>query len=323
METRIATIERITSTPAAFEELTEAARDFIHASRADATIRAYRTDMADFAGWCSDHAVESLPATPEAVALYLTDRASSCKASTLQRRITAISQAHQAAGFDSPTATAIVRTVWRGIRRTVGTAYSQKSPATVEVVRSMVAGLPPTVAGIRDRAVILLGFAGAFRRSELVALDVEDLSFGPEGVTVTIRRSKTDQEGEGRKVGIPFGKKMQTCPVRALTAWMKEAGITTGPIFRAVTQRGNIAAGRLTDRAVALIVKKAAEEVGFDPSTFAGHSLRAGLATSAAACGVAERDIMAQTGHTSEKMVRRYIRNGSIYRNNAAGAVGL
>lgn len=320
METALAPIK---TTALDVARLEQEASDFIHASRSDNTIRAYRSDIADFTAWCADHGAACLPASPETVALYITDRAATCKASTIQRRMTAISQAHQAAGHDSPTCAAIVRTVWRGIRRTIGTAYHQKAPATIAVVRTLVATLPPTVAGVRDRAIILGGFAGAFRRSELVGLDIEDLEFNGEGVTVTIRRSKTDQESAGRKVGIPYGRNIKTCPVRALQAWIADAGITTGPAFRAVTQRGNVAPDRLSDRAVALIIKKAAEAAGMDPAQFAGHSLRAGLATSAAAAGVQERDIMAQTGHTSEKMVRRYIREGSLYRSNAAAAVGL
>ena len=303
--------------------LEAAARDYIGAAKAENTNRAYRSDWADFTAWCDSHGVESLPAAPETVALYITDRAATLKASTIQRRIVAISQAHQAAGVDSPTGSAVVRTVWRGIRRTLGTAYDQKSAATVDVVRAMVNTLPATVAGCRDRAILLLGFAGAFRRSELVALDMDDLDIHADGVTVTIRKSKTDQEGAGRQVGIPYGRNPHTCPVRALVAWIEELAETTGPVFRAVTQRGKIAAERLSDRSVALTVKKAARAAGYDPAGFAGHSLRSGLATSAAAVGVSERDIMAQTGHKSERMVRRYIRAGSLYRNNAAAAVGL
>jgi len=315
--------KRTPSAPPAIARLQSQARDFITAARSENTARAYRSDWADFTAWCSDHGAEPLPAAPDTIALYITDRAATCKPSTIQRRIVAISQAHQAAGYDTPTTAAVVRTVWRGIRRTVGTAYEQKNAATIDIIRAMVGTLPATVAGCRDRAILLLGFAGAFRRSELVALDMDDLDFHADGVTVTIRRGKTDQEAAGRMVGIPYGRNPKTCPVRALVAWIEELSETTGPVFRAVTCRGNIAAARLSDRSVALTVKKAAKAAGYDPAGFAGHSLRSGLATSAAAAGVAERDIMAQTGHTSERMVRRYIRAGSLYRHNAAAAVGL
>lgn len=316
-------LARRETTAAEVHKLEESARDFIGAARAENTTRAYRSDWADFTTWCESHAVASLPAAPDTVALYITDRAATLKASTIQRRIVAISQAHQAAGLDTPTSAAVVKTVWRGIRRTLGTAPDQKSAATVDVIRSMVGTLPATVAGRRDRAILLLGFAGAFRRSELVALDMNDLDFHCDGVTVTIRHSKTDQESEGRQVGIPYGQNVHTCPVRALVAWIEELGETTGPVFRAVTQRGNIADARLSDRTVALTVKRAAKAAGLDPAGFAGHSLRSGLATSAAAAGVPERHIMDQTGHKSERMVRMYIRRGSLYRNNAAAAVGL
>jgi integrase len=180
-----------------------------------------------------------------------------------------------------------------------------------------------TAIGARDRALLLLGFAGAFRRSELVALDIDDVQITREGMIVTIRRSKTDQEGAGQKVGIPRGRHPGTCPVKALAAWLGLAGIEAGAIFRPITRHGLIQPGRLTDRSVARIVQRTAEAAGLDPSQFAGHSLRAGLATSAAMAGAEERDIMRQTRHKSVVVARRYIRDGSLFRNNAAGTVGL
>lgn len=213
--------------------------------------------------------------------------------------------------------------VWAGIRRTKGVAQQGKAPAVTADVRAMVAALPDTLLGLRDRAILLLGFAGAFRRSELVDLDREDLEIGSEGITATLRRSKTDQEGEGRKIGIPYGVRPETCPVRAILAWLDAAGIEDGPMFRSVNRHGQLQPGRLSDKAVALVVKRQAQACGLDPARYAGHSLRAGLATSAAAAGVQERTFMAQTGHRSEKMVRRYIREGSLFRENAAAAVGL
>ena len=165
--------------------------------------------------------------------------------------------------------------------------------------------------------------AGAFRRSELVSLDRADLGFTLDGVVITLRRSKTDQEGAGVQKGIPFGSRANTCPVKALSAWLDASGIQEGPIFRAINRHGQIRLGRPTDRAVALIVKDAAEAAGFDPARFSGHSLRAGLATSAASRGASERSIMAQTGHRSVTMVRRYIRAGSLFQENAAATVGL
>jgi integrase len=183
--------------------------------------------------------------------------------------------------------------------------------------------LPGTRVGLRDRAVLLLGFAGAFRRAELVSLDVADLEFSSAGLIVTLRVSKTDQEKSGRRIGIPFGSAENTCPVRALREWLETARIVDGPIFRPMDRFYRVQPTRLSDKAVALIVKRRAKAVGLDPARYAGHSLRAGLATSAAAAGASERVIMSQTGHRSADMVRRYIREGSLFRENAASLAGL
>ncbi len=309
---------------APLSEIAEAARDYARAAKAANTIRGYQSDWRDFCGWCASRDLLALPAPPEAVALYLSDLAGAAKTSTIQRRISAISQAHQAAGHDSPTRSLAVRTVWAGIRRTHGTAQEGKAPALTEDIRAMVELLPKkTLAGARDRALLLVGFAGAFRRSELVALDVDDVEQTRQGLIITLRRSKTDQVGAGAKKGIPFGASSQTCPVKSLQLWLRISGISAGAIFRAINRHGQLADGRLSDRAVALIVKRAAAAAGLDPTRYAGHSLRAGLATSAAMAGVSERAIMAQTGHKSVAMVRRYIRDGSLFRENAAGQVGL
>jgi integrase len=180
-----------------------------------------------------------------------------------------------------------------------------------------------TVIGTRDRALLLLGFAGAFRRSELVGLDVKDLAFTREGLTITLHRSKTDQGGTGRKVGVPFGANPETCPVRLVQAWIEHAGLADGPLFRPIDRHGRLGAGRLSGVDVARVVKKLASRAGLDPAKYAGHSLRAGHATSAAIAGASERSIMAQTGHRSVQMVRRYIRDGSLFRENSAGKLGL
>jgi integrase len=187
----------------------------------------------------------------------------------------------------------------------------------------MLATLPEGLLGTRDRALLLIGFAGAFRRSELVGLNVEDASFTGDGLVVTLPRSKTDQEGEGRKVGIPYGSNPATCPVRSLRAWIETAGITAGPLFRSVNRYGRVQPGRLSDKAVALIVKRYAQASGRDARTFSGHSLRVGLVTAAAMAGASERAIMNQTGHRSTVMVRRYIRDASLFRDNAAARAGL
>ena len=187
----------------------------------------------------------------------------------------------------------------------------------------MVTALPDGILGTRDRALLLVGFSSACRRSELVGLDHQDVQPTSDGLVLTLRRSKTDQEGAGRSIGVPYGSDPNTCPVRSLAAWLDASGITAGPIFRPINRHGHVGSSRLSDRSVALIVKKYAAAAGLGPQHYSGHSLRAGLATSAAAAGASERAIMAQTGHRSAAMVRRYIRDGSLFRENAAAVVGL
>jgi integrase len=210
-----------------------------------------------------------------------------------------------------------------GIRRANGTAPSAKTPTLTYDIRAMVSTLPDGLLGIRDRALLLVGFAGAFRRSELIAIDCADVDITRDGLVVMLRRSKTDQEGAGRKVAIPFGSNPDTCPVRALESWLKASMISEGAIFRHVNRHGHLQPGRLSSYAVALVVKRTAAAAGLDPAKYAGHSLRSALATSAAIGGTSERSIMAQTGHRSVNMVRRYIRDGNLFRENAAGKVGL
>jgi len=300
------------------------AEGYFRAAQAANTRRAYAADWRHFTEWCRQTGQASLPATGETVVLYLSALAEFAKVSTLTRRVSAISQAHQAAGFPSPTEHLAVRKVMSGIRRQKGTAQHGKRAVITEDLRSMVETLGTTrFLDIRDRALLLVGFAGAFRRSELVSLDVEDLAFGREGLVVAVRRSKTDQEGQGRQVGIPFGSTPATCPVRALEAWLAILGSDEGPVFRRINRHGQIAARRLTPQSVALVVKRSAAAAGMDASEVAGHSLRAGLATAAAAAGVPERAIMAQTGHRSVATLRRYIRGGSLFLENAAAKVGL
>jgi len=257
------------------------------------------------------------------VASYIADCATHLKVGSIQRRLNAIAEAHKATGLDSPTHTALVRNTMKGIRRTLGTAPVQKAPALTEDVRAMVGATDAGMIGLRDRALILLGFAGAFRRSELVGLDLEDCSFGKDGLTVTLRRSKVDQEGMGRRVGIPYGSNPDTCPVRNVQAWIEQAGISSGPLFHPVTRHGQVQAGRMAGLDVARVVKKLAERAGLEAAKYAGHSLRAGHATSAAIAGASERSIQNQTGHRSVQMVRRYIRDGSLFRENSGGKLGL
>jgi len=301
------------------------AQDYAQRAKAPRTRRAYAADWRHFTAWADARGLTALPATPETVAFYLADLAEAgAKASTMARRLVVISQAHKTQNLSSPTTSSEVRNVHAGIRRTHGTAQEGKAPATVDDIKSMLEQLPRSRLGQRDRALLLLGFAGAFRRSELVSLDVADLDFTRAGLIVTLRRAKTDQEGVGRRIGIPYGSNKATCPVRSVQSWLTAAKIKSGAIFRAVDRFGRLQPGRLSDRAVALVVKRSAQRVaGLDPERFAGHSLRAGLATSAAAAGVEERKIAQQTGHQSLLILRRYIRDGDLFRGNAAGAVGL
>ncbi len=313
------------SDPNALAALDAATRRFAAAAKATNTIRAYRSDLADFEMWSTDHDLSALPAEPTTVALYLAGLSEAgAKPSTLQPRVSAISQAHQLAGLPTPTHDAAVRTTMAGIRRTLGTAPSQKAPLITADLRRLLEATPTDLLdGLRDRAILLLGFAGGFRRSELVALDVADVHETEDGLRLQVRRDRTDQERGGREVGIPFGDHPQTCPVRALRAWREASGVTRGPLFRAVTRGGHVAESRLSDRTVARIVQRAAGRAGLDPSRYAGHSLRSGLAGAAAAGGAPERAIMAQTGHRSLATVRQYIRHGSLFQDNAAAYVGL
>lgn len=306
------------------EVITAKSMEYIEQAKSLNTIKAYRTDFAAFTEWCETYGLTPLPATPQTVANYLTESVENgTKVSTLTRRISSISQAHQAANIESPTHSMIVRSVMAGIRRNKGTAQHGKSPVLTADIREMVAVLPDNLLGIRDRALLLLGFAGAYRRSEIVSLDAEDITFTREGLKVLLRKSKTDQEGQGIEKGIAYGSHLETCPVRALQHWIEASGIKEGALFRSINRHGQMQPGRLSDKAVALIVKRQASAAGLDPQLYSGHSLRSGLATSAAEAGVNERTIMKQTAHRSENMVRKYIRMGSLFQENASAMVGL
>ena len=306
------------------QEPAERVQDYASRSKSGATIKAYASGWRDFLSFCAERDLRALPASDETVALYLSHMADyGAKAATIARRLVVISQAHKGADLPSPTTSSLVHRVHAGIRRTIGTAQVGKAPAVVAELRKMVERLPATRVGLRDRAVLLLGFAGAFRRAELISLDVADLEFSSAGLIVTLLRSKNDQEGASRRIGIPYGSSENTCPVRSVQAWLESARISDGPIFRPMDRFHRVQPTRLSDKAVALIVKRRAKAVGLDPKRYAGHSLRAGLATSAAAAGASERVIMSQTGHRSADMVRKYIREGSLFRENAATLAGI
>jgi site-specific recombinase XerD len=301
----------------------EQVREYIWASKAENTLRGYQSDWRNFCRWCESRGLCPLPASPETVASYIAECAGRLKVGSIQRRLNAIAEAHKAVGAESPTHSPVVTNTMKGIRRTKGTVPAQKAPALTDDIRSMIDATDAGLIGQRDRPLILLGFAGAFRRSELVGLDVEDCTFGKDGLTITLRRSKTDQQGAGRKIGIPYGSNPETCPVRTVQAWLELAALGTGPMFRSINRHGQVQADRLSGIDVARIIKKLAERAGLDAAKYAGHSLRAGHATSAAIAGASERSIMNQTGHRSVQMVRRYIREGNLFRENSAGKLGL
>ncbi len=312
-----------TGADAVLSPLLDQVREYIRASKSENTLRGYQSDWRAFCAWCESRALCPLPANPETVATFIAECAGRLKVGSVQRRLNAIAEAHKAVGLESPTRASVVINTMKGIRRTRGTTPVQKTATLIDDIRGMVDATDAGLIGARDRALILLGFAGAFRRSELVGLSVGDCAFGKDGLTVTLRRSKTDQAGAGRKIGIPYGSNPDTCPVRTMQSWIEQAAISAGPLFRSINRHGQVQPGALSGIDVARVVKKLAERAGLDSAKYAGHSLRSGHATSAAIAGASERSIMNQTGHRSVQMVRRYIREGSLFRENSAGKLGL
>lgn len=295
--------------------LSSAVEKLLGQSLATNTQRAYLSDLRHFEAWGGE-----LPATPSMVAAYLADHAGTLKVSTLMRRIIGIGRAHEARGLSNPVRSELVRATLRGIRRTHGSARREARPLLREELGAIVDSLGLEVRDQRDRALLLLGFAGGFRRSELVGLDGSDIKIVREGIVVTLRQSKTDQFGEGRKVGIPHGR-TRWCPVSALELWLSAARIGAGPLFRSVSRHGLVSSRRLSGEAISFIVRERAAAAGFNPQGYSGHSLRAGLATSAARAGVPSRHIRAQTGHASDAMLDRYIRSSELFTENAAEAL--
>lgn len=301
--------------PTGFQAPPDAVRCLINNSLSDATKKAYRDDLASY-----EATGRPIPSIPETVAEYLAECAGSCAVATIQRRLAAIAKAHLAIGADDPTKVEIVKATMRGIRRSLGTAQKEAKPILKEDLFAILERMGDDPKATRDKALLLLGFAGAFRRSELVGLDVADVEHVRQGIVVTLRRSKTDQEGRGRKIGIPFGR-TRWCPVKHLTGWLAHAEIADGPIFRSINRHGHVADQRLSGEAVSITVKHRAEAAGFDPDAYSGHSLRAGLATSAVIAGVSTQSIRRTTGHASDAMLARYVRVGDMFTGNAAGAV--
>jgi len=314
-------IEAITKAPEGdLAGLVEAAADYADLARAEATKRAYRHDWMSWSFWCERRRLEPLPAAPGAIAAYLADQVDKGRSiSTIARALTSISVAHKLARAGEPTRDPIVRETWKGICRAKGIApLRQAAPLLPEHLARICSVLPHTAIGVRDRAILLFGFASALRRQEIGRINVGDLTDRPEGLRLIVRRSKTDQEGKGRIVGIPFGGDL--CPVKALRDWLDVSGIKSGAVFRRVLDSRRRQAelfpdlgDRLDGRAICLVVKKAAIAAGYDGSIYSGHSLRSGFCTAAAAAGRSERAIARHTGHKSERVLRGYIREGGLF----------
>ena len=307
-----------------FEEVLTNAR----AATSAATQRAYATDWAAFVGWCAGRGVAPLPALPVVVAMYLSHLGRlGRRIATIARALASLASYHRRAGHPSPAADPQVREVWKGLRRRHGAPQTSRQALLTEALKSVVAAAPGGPGGLtalRDRALLLVGWAGAFRRSELVALEVADVEALPTGaLRVTVRRSKTDQEGRGFVKVIGRARDPQACPVECLRRWREAAGITAGPLFRPIDRHGHVGRRALTGASVALVVKRAARSAGLDPTRLAGHSLRSGFATSMSMAGAPLPEIMQQTGHRSAQMAMRYVQEADRLRQNHTVRAGL
>lgn len=297
-------------------ETLQSVRDNIEACLSSGTRKIYKVDWRIFSEWCSHHNVNPLPVPPEALCLFLTEQSSAGIApSTLIRRLAAIKLCYDRAGFDSPTKHPAVLMCMKGIKRITTHEVKKKSAATVDRIREMINHCPDNIIGIRDKAILLLGFAGAFRRSELVALTIRDICRTDDGIKVIIRRSKTDQEGKGHTIAIPNGKNLRV--VDHLFAWLKASKIDNGFLFRSIRRGGKVQERTLTSHAVAEIVKKYARLCGFTVENFSGHSLRSGLITSAAKAGASINKIMEISRHSDINTLVGYVRNENLFENHA------
>jgi integrase len=293
------------------EHVSSLVRDSI----ADSTRRAYLSDLAHFESWGG-----RIPTTDDLIASYLAAHAEMSRTATLQRRVASLSKAHRALGVPNPTQSELVKAVLRGIKRSCGRPQKQAKALLRDDLLAVLDSMCDSLKDARDRALLLIGFAGGFRRSELAGLDVEDIEPVRQGIIIHLRRSKTDQEGMGRKIGIPFGR-TRHCPVAAIEQWRTRSRITQGPLFRPIDRHSVISNLRVSGEAVSLVIKERVAAAGFDPSGYSGHSLRAGLATSAAQSGAPAWKIRQQTGHASDAMLIRYIRDGELFMDNVAGVL--
>ena len=299
----------------------------LKSSKANNTLKAYKSDFKDFGSFCAKHGFKSLPSEPKVVSLYLTNLSKNFKMSTLKRRLVSIGMVHKLKGHYLDTKHPIIIENLMGIKRVKGSVQQGKKPILINHLKSLINVIDEQkieeIKKIRDKAMILIGFGGGFRRTELISIDYEDLEFAKEGLKIFIKRSKTDQFGEGMNKGLPYFTKEQYCPVINLKKWLDISKIKSGPIFRRFTKGSNLTKDRLTDQTVVLIIKNYLNLAGIDNTNFSGHSLRSGFATVAAESGADERSIMAMTGHKTTQMVRRYIREANIFKNNALNKIKI
>lgn len=307
---------------AEIQRLVADAIDYARQSRAPATLKAYQSDWRLFEQFCGIHGLEALPAESSTVALFITKLAETHRPSSIQRKLAAISVAHKAAGASSPIAGEIVRSTMAGVRRAKGMTKTQKAPIRARHLREGLPWMRTDLKGIRDTAIVLLAYAGALRRSEVVSLDVGDVSFSSEGVVLVLSRSKTDQDGTGAKVAIKFGNRADTCPVKALKNWIDKAAIVDGALFRPVAKGGRLGESRLSDKTVCTVFKDFAALVGLDPKLAGGHSGRAGVITDGFAASVAQAVIAKHSRHKSN-VIGDYLREATLFDQNLSGLVGL
>jgi site-specific recombinase XerD len=296
-------------------------------SKANNTLRAYKSDFQDFHAFCFKHGLQSLPTEPKIISIYLTYLSEKYKVSTLKRRLVSISVFHKLKGFYLDMKHPIIIENLLAIKRKYGSYQFGKKPLLINNLKLIIDVINDKIVNklkqLRDKSIILIGFAGGFRRTELVSINYEDLEFTEEGLKINIKKSKTDQFGEGMIKGIPYFQNKMYCPVLNLKKWLEISKITTGPIFKRFSKGLLLTNNRLTDQSVALIIKEYLNLAGIDNKNFSGHSLRSGFATVAADSGADERSIMAMTGHKSSQMVRRYIKEANIFKNNALNKIKL
>ena len=300
----------------------------LKSSKADNTVRAYKSDFNDFSLFCIQNGFKPLPSEPKIVSLYLTHLSTKdAKISTLKRRLVSIGVIHKLKGFYLDTKHPLIIENIMGIKRRKGSFQKSKKPLLINSLKEVINVIDKEknkeIKKLRDRSIILIGFSGGFRRNEIVSLDFDDLDFVAEGLKINLRRSKTDQFGEGTLKGLPYFNNSQYCPVISIQKWIKKSNITSGPLFRRFKKGSNLSENRLTDQTVALLIKKYLQLAGIDSKNYSGHSLRSGFATSAAESGAEERSIMAMTGHKSTEMVRRYIKEANLFKNNALNKIKL